>query len=162
MPYHSAYQVVEPHPSTSTSQPAFHTGRGGAGNVARLNSSSSFTLGPSASGPSSITALDRHVPKTFKTGRGGAGNIHQSSERAIFSFDEELERQMRRESVTAPVYHVGRGGAGNMVYGDHQSSRQTSRSETGSMGSADSNASDGVASRARRSLEKSWGKIVGH
>lgn len=88
--------------------------------------------------------------------------MHPASERAIFSFDEELERQMRRESVVAPVYHVGRGGAGNMVHGDYQSSRRTSRSETGSMGSADSNASDGVASRARKSLEKGWGKIVGH
>lgn len=88
--------------------------------------------------------------------------MHPASERAIFSFDEELERQMRRESVVAPVYHVGRGGAGNMVHGDYQSSRRTSRSETGSMGSADSNPSDGVASRARKSLEKGWGKIVGH
>jgi len=109
-----------------------------------------------------LTPLDRHVPKTFKIGRGGAGNVHPATERAIFSFDEELERQMRRESVVAPVYHVGRGGAGNMVYGDHQSSRTGSRSETGSMGSANSGSSDGVASRARRSLEKGWGKIVGH
>lgn len=69
---------------------------------------------------------------------------------------------MRRESVVAPVYHVGRGGAGNTVYDDYQSSRQLGRSDTGSMGSADSNSSEGVASRARRSLEKGWGKIVGH
>lgn len=32
----------------------------------------------------------------------------------MFKFDEELERE-RRTSETVPVYHVGRGGAGNLV-----------------------------------------------
>jgi hypothetical protein len=34
-------------------------------------------------------------------------------ERLIFSFDEELERQRRVLAHAAPVYHFGRGGAGN-------------------------------------------------
>ena len=38
--------------------------------------------------------------------------MHLASERAMFSFDEELERQRLAE---APVYHVGRGGVGNAV-----------------------------------------------
>lgn len=38
------------------------------------------------------------------------------SERAIFSFDEELEQQLRRDARAAPIYHVGRGGAGNVSY----------------------------------------------
>lgn len=32
----------------------------------------------------------------------------------MFKFDEELERE-RRHSEAVPVYHVGRGGAGNLV-----------------------------------------------
>lgn len=87
--------------------------------------------------------------------------MHPASERAIFSFDEELERQLRRENAIAPVYHVGRGGAGNMVYGQ-SGSRKNSRSDTGSVESRDSNSSGSVAQRARRSLEKGWEKIVGH
>lgn len=32
----------------------------------------------------------------------------------MFKFDEELERE-RRNSEAVPVYHVGRGGAGNLI-----------------------------------------------
>jgi hypothetical protein len=164
MSAHATYQVVEPHPtpsSTSGTRPSFHTGRGGTGNVFHLPSDASITSGQSATGPAAATILDKHVPKTYKTGRGGAGNVHPASERAIFSFDEELERQLRRENAIAPVYHVGRGGAGNMVYGQ-SGSRKNSRSDTGSVESRDSNTSDSVTQRARRSLEKGWEKIVGH
>ena len=89
----------------------------------------SVTRGSDASGPASqFSSLSSHSPslksRTFLTGRGGAGNIqhHPPSERAIFSFDEELERQLSQERHAAPVYHVGRGGAGN-AYGRPQDVR---------------------------------------
>ncbi len=115
----SRYSIVEPHPS-ATSNTFIPTGRGGAGNITKVPSS--VTHGSDASGPASqFSSLSSHSPtlksRTFLTGRGGAGNIqHPPSERAIFSFDEELERQLSQERHAAPVYHVGRGGAGN-VYG---------------------------------------------
>jgi len=40
-------------------------------------------------------------------GRGGAGNVFPASERAIFSFDEELERQLRWERDVAPASSRG-------------------------------------------------------
>ncbi|KAL8672529.1 MAG: hypothetical protein Q9224_007569, partial [Gallowayella concinna] len=49
--------------------------------------------------------------------------------RPMFKFDEELERE-RRNSEVVPVYHVGRGGAGNLV------------NEMGTTGRRDSDASD--------------------
>lgn len=36
-----------------------------------------------------------------------------SSERRIFSFDEELAKQGK--AAASPVYHIGRGGQGNAV-----------------------------------------------
>ena len=108
------------------------------------------------------------------TGRGGAGNVHHPpSERAIFSFDEELERQLSQDRHAAPVYHVGRGGAGN-VYGraglqdarverylsgvDRRKSSDDSESQKSdsSMRSAESGAD--VATRA---VKKGWKKITG-
>jgi hypothetical protein len=60
--------------------------------------------------------------------------MHNASERAIFSFDEELERQATRDSMAnGAVYHVGRGGAGN--WGSNAipaSSRKHSASSSGS------------------------------
>ena len=46
--------------------------------------------------------------------------MHSSDEeRRLFSFDEELERQQRRGATSsahcAPVYHIGRGGQGNLI-----------------------------------------------
>lgn len=61
--------------------------------------------------------------QAWSTGRGGAGNIRAPvpgpTERAALfgSFDEELERQLRFDRARAPAYHVGRGGAGNLVPG---------------------------------------------
>jgi Protein of unknown function (DUF3602) len=40
----------------------------------------------------------------------------------MFSFDEELARQRARELHAAPVYHVGRGGAGNYAKSEKGSS----------------------------------------
>ncbi|KAI9932816.1 hypothetical protein ASPWEDRAFT_22581 [Aspergillus wentii DTO 134E9] len=155
----SNYRVVEPHPSVPrTSRPAIHTARGGAGNVINLKNTKT-TNSQTATGPPSLTRLDSRTPSTFTSGRGGAGNVHSSSERAIFSFDEELERDLRR---AAPVYHVGRGGAGNMIYSDNGStlSRKFSSSSSATVSSAGS-ASDRARDKARRGLEKGWEKLRG-
>jgi hypothetical protein len=156
------YRVIEPHPSVPhTSRPALHTARGGAGNIISLKNTKT-TDSRTATGPASLTRLDSRTPTTFTSGRGGAGNVHSSSECAIFSFDEELEREMRR---AAPVYHVGRGGAGNMIHRntDNESSlsRKFSASSETSAKSNISSTSDRARDMARRGLEKGWEKIKG-
>lgn len=57
-------------------------------------------------------------------------NTGARSERRIFSFDEELERERRREGV--PVYHIGRGGVGNLVDEGVEKRREGSGSTQGS------------------------------
>ncbi|EAW10764.1 DUF3602 domain-containing protein [Aspergillus clavatus NRRL 1] len=165
MPAAMNYRVIEPHPSVPhTSRPALHTARGGAGNVINLKNTKT-TDSQTATGPASLTRLDSRIPKAYTSGRGGAGNVHVSSERAIFSFDEELERELRR---AAPVYHVGRGGAGNMMFSDSASngsggsvlSRKFSSTSTASGGSTGS-AAERARDKALRGLEKGWGKIRG-
>jgi len=99
-------------------------------------------------------------------GRGGAGNVFPSSERAIFSFDEELERQLRWERDVAPVYHVGRGGAGNVGHGasverKSASVRRASEDSGASMSSQESAVSESGADAFNRSVKKGWKKIVG-
>ncbi|KAK2753070.1 hypothetical protein FQN55_005030 [Onygenales sp. PD_40] len=155
-----SYRVVEPHPST-TARPVIHTSRGGAGNIVSLKNTTT-TPGQTATGPASLTRLDSRPQKRFTSGRGGAGNIHSSGERAIFSFDEELERQLRREKEVAPVFHVGRGGAGNTIVPDGFDLARKS-SGTGSVQSASSTESnaDSIKNKARRSLEARWGKFMG-
>lgn len=157
MPASINYRVIEPHPSVPhTSHPAIHTARGGAGNVINLKNTKT-TDSRTATGPPSLTRLDSHAPKAITTGRGGAGNVHSSSERAIFSFDEELEREMRR---AAPVYHVGRGGAGNMVYRDDDGSTLSRKFSSSTAGSTQSTAS-AARDKALRGLERGWGKLKG-
>lgn len=163
MPALPTYSLIEPHPSVPQNSPAIHTSRGGAGNVIDLKNTKT-TNSRIAMGPPSRTRLDSHTPRTFKTGRGGAGNVHHSSERAIFSFDEELEHQLRH---AAPVYHVGRGGAGNKIHSNSSSSKSshssTGGSEFGRRSSASSNASttstDSCISNADRALEKTTSAI---
>lgn len=127
MPSH--YSVTEPHPTVNK---YVHSGRGGAGNTFRAPKTSE---GTTARGPASL--FETGLPATsskFSSGRGGAGNIHNSSERAIFSFDEELERQNTRERKMKEggVWHVGRGGAGNWTSSQPESSRKDSTSSAGS------------------------------
>merc|ERR1719282_488249 len=106
-----SYHITEPHPSIPASH-IYHAGRGGAGNVMRVNPKS-VTSGPDASGPASrIKLTPPPADALFTTGRGGAGNVHREKERAMFSFDEELAQQERLREHAAPVYHIGRGGAG--------------------------------------------------
>jgi len=68
---------------------------------------------------------------------------------------------MRQQEAMAPVYHVGRGGAGNMIYTD---SSVTGRkdSETASARSASSaeSGAEYVTKGVRRSLEKGWAKVT--
>ncbi|KAJ9624970.1 hypothetical protein H2203_004921 [Taxawa tesnikishii (nom. ined.)] len=153
----SSYQVTEPHPSVPRSS-YIHAGRGGAGNYKRYNSSE-LTKGPEATGPASLAILS--PPPTgsrtmFTSGRGGAGNTFKRSEsqRAIFSFDEELEREqrMRENQSKAPVYHIGRGGAGNLV--DEMKPRG---GRVPSTSSASSNAS--TSSEASRKLSNAFSRL---
>jgi len=157
----ASYRVIEPHPSVPhTARPAVYTGRGGSGNVINLKNTKT-TDSRTATGPASLTRLDSHTPATFTSGRGGAGNVHNGSERAIFSFDEELERDLRR---AAPVYHVGRGGAGNMIYRDDASNCSLSRkysSTSTNTASSTGSVADRARDMARRGLEKGWGKLKG-
>ncbi|KAJ5169701.1 Protein of unknown function DUF3602 [Penicillium coprophilum] len=152
----SNYRVVEPHPSVPhAGRPAVYTGRGGCGNVVNLKNTKT-TDSRSATGPASLARLDSRTPTTFISGRGGAGNIHSSSERAIFSFDEELERRTRLPRRT--------GGAGNTMYRDDCSNSTLSR-KFSAASTATNSSSGSVADRARdmarRGLEKGWGKLKG-
>lgn len=143
---------VEPHPSVPSTN-YLYSGRGGAGNLHRYNPKE-LTPAQTASGPASRVALSsaRAAP-FFTSGRGGAGNVHREHERAIFSFDEELERQRRVEANPAPVYHVGRGGAGNLV-------DEMKPARKGSAGSVFSDESAASSSRSRRSIGSAWGKVA--
>jgi hypothetical protein len=107
-----SYNIVEPHPHVGAYT---YSGRGGAGNVFKTPKTSDAS---SARGPAAIFGTLPHSNSRFSSGRGGAGNIHSSSERTVFSFDDELERQATRESKAkemGAVYSVGRGGAGNIA-----------------------------------------------
>ena len=127
----SSYRITEPHPSVPASH-YVHAGRGGAGNVAHVDPKA-VTNSATATGPASRTNLAHPSSGYYASGRGGVGNMHHTAERPIFSFDEELERQRRMMEHQTPVYHVGRGGAGNFATED--GTRRASASETGSMGS---------------------------
>jgi hypothetical protein len=150
------YSLVQPHPHTTS--PHIHTARGGAGNIIK-NPASSKNFTTSTSIPRAFP--EHKQPSTFKSGRGGVGNVHHSSERAIFSFDEELERQMRQQQAMAPVYHVGRGGAGNMVYADTSATRQRDSETASARSTSSAESGTDIAGKAvRRSLEKGWAKMV--
>ena len=140
MPF--SLRLSEPHPST-TSSTRLPTGRGGAGNFTRPPPPSALPATTTTVDPSSAsTHSSSSRNNKFTTGRGGAGNVHGASEhRAMFKFDEELEKE-RRNSEAVPVYHVGRGGAGNLI------------NET-SAGRRDSSASERSAA-SRDSGRKSW------
>jgi hypothetical protein len=169
-----SYSLIEPHPSAKP-RAYLATGRGGAGNYspAPLN----LTPGPDARGPAFRTSI--HNPSVssstlsssrsanFYSGRGGAGNVRPSNERAIFSFDEELERQMSQERKAAPVYHVGRGGAGNVTAGTTAWPKTVSSRRSGSESEGDSRSERSVGSVesgadvATRKVRMGWKKMMG-
>jgi hypothetical protein len=139
------YQVTEPVPSVPTTN-FVHGGRGGAGNYRRVDPSKRTAVPRPNGRASSINSQKSAVSAVYSCGRGGAGNMIPGTERAIFSFDEELTRERVREEAAAPIYHVGRGGAGNFAkreLGDDSASRLSS--------------SDSV----RSGIEQIWGKISG-
>jgi hypothetical protein len=145
-----SFRITEPHPSVGGAY--IYSGRGGAGNVTRVKATD-LTNGPTASGPASRVKLT--APPTtsyFASGRGGAGNMHTGKERAMFSFDEELQQQERLRSQQAPVYHVGRGGAGNLV--DEMKPR-SQRTNSASSTSSNESVKEGV----RGSLDHAWRRL---
>lgn len=147
-----SFHITEPHPSVNPTSSYIYSGRGGAGNAQRITPST-LTNGATASGPASRVKLTPPPSSAyFATGRGGAGNMHREKERAMFSFDEELRQQERLRSQQAPVYHVGRGGAGNLV--DEMKPRSQRQGSSGSVSSVESD-KDGV----RRSMESAWQRL---
>jgi len=146
-----SFHITEPHPSVKSSS-YIYSGRGGAGNVTRVKPAE-VTNGATASGPASRVKLTPPPSNSyFASGRGGAGNMHRERERAMFSFDEELQQQERLRSQQAPVYHVGRGGAGNLV--DEMKPRSHRQNSASSHSSVEEE-KDGV----RRSVESAWHRL---
>lgn len=148
------YSIVEPHPSIAPQQ-FITTGRGGAGNA--VKATSEITRGSDASGPAARASVSTlSTPRrTYISGRGGAGNLYRESPR-MFSFDEELEHQMKQTKRVAPIYHVGRGGAGNLrstVSDADPVVRRPSNDTASSTSSAESGA-DIATRNLRRGLKK--------
>ncbi|KAL5121551.1 hypothetical protein ACEQ8H_000623 [Pleosporales sp. CAS-2024a] len=145
-----SFRITEPHPSVGGSY--LYSGRGGAGNVTRVKASD-ITNGATASGPASrIKLTPPPTTSYFASGRGGAGNMHTGQERAIFSFDEELQQQERLRSQRAPVYHIGRGGAGNLV---DELKPRTQRTSSSSSASSQESVTEGV----RGSIDYAWRRL---
>jgi len=144
-----SFHITEPHPTVGSAY--IYSGRGGAGNAMRIKPNQ-VSNGATASGPASrakLTPPPNNV--VYATGRGGAGNMKRS-ERAMFSFDEELQQQERLRSQQAPVYHIGRGGAGNLV--DEMKPRSQRQNSASSNSSVESE-KDGV----RRSVDAAWKRL---
>lgn len=149
----SSYRITEPHPSVPSSR-YLYSGRGGAGNISHVDPTS-LTSGKSAAGPASLANLSSGAiaARNYTSGRGGAGNLH-ASERPIFSFDEELERQRRMMEHQAPVYHIGRGGAGNYAAPVEKAARRPSSGSSGSDSDHQGPRTSGTWQRFRDSLSK--------
>jgi hypothetical protein len=153
-----SYHITEPHPSVPQASTTVYYGRGGAGNRTRI-SHTAITAGPTASGPASRIQLTPPPSNAlFTSGRGGAGNVHREKERAMFSFDEELAQQERLREHAAPVYHIGRGGAGNFT-SESSEERRTKIGRTNSNSSTASASSTESAQGVRRSIEGAWNKV---
>ena len=146
-----SFTAYDPLPSTKL----YHTGIGGAGNYRKLKPYELSTSPPSS--PIKPTV------RPFHGGRGGYGNAHAASERAMFSFDEELDRERLAREHAAPMFSVGRGGIGNIVVEDSDDDddvslegsvrgRRASASSAGTRGTAASLSS--TASGADRIMQK--------
>ena len=107
-----SYHIAEPYPNIrKTHYVPF--GRGGSGNFSLVLPWKTTAPRISSGLPAQSLSRKAVTKETFRCGRGGAGNVHREQEHTIFSFDEELEHQNRVLTQQAPIYHVGRGGAGN-------------------------------------------------
>ena len=79
------------------------------------------------------------------------------SEERGFKFDEELERE-RRMGETVPVYHIGRGGLGNVV-GEGRRGSSKGSSGGSSLGSERGRGDASVNSGGRRERENGKGSL---
>ena len=141
-----SYALLEPRPSPA----ATHHGRGGAGNTHALSSTTLAKGTSSAHARAPPAQLNALYGSKISTGRGGAGNAYPASERAIFSFDEELERRRMREEHAAPVYHVGRGGAGN-IHGLDRAASATANAAAATTSSS--------AGSTRSGADSAWNRV---
>ena len=152
----SSFYAFEPrHPTSYSKRPAMHSSRNGAGSVAPRDKATSF--GQSTGPPTSTAGLRHNDPREPRLpGRGGIGDVYcSSSEWAIFSFDEELERQLKREKEAAPIFHVGRGSAGDAVHpGEYRSTRKRSETSSTRSNSSAGSESDRTADKSRRNIER--------
>lgn len=145
------YSIHEPAP-THLHHLSF--GRGGIGNRTR-------PLPPSTIKDTTFRPQQPQSTHNYSTGRGGVGNIsHAPSDRRIFSFDEELAKQGKVSA--APVYHIGRGGQGNMVQEVEMGRRESdARSSSSGSGSSKGSVADGDRGGKRGSLEWMRGLVGG-
>lgn len=153
------FRLTEPHPSVPRTN-YMPSGRGGAGNYRHVDATK-ITPPSSATGPASLTPLsesDTHK-RPFTSGRGGAGNVHLPSERAIFSFDEELERQRIVDAKVAPVYHIGRGGMGNLFDCRRPSLDSQRNGSASSIMTNDSDASNASSNRSIGGVSMAFRKV---
>lgn len=145
--------IAEPSP-LHTAGRYYTSGRGGVGNYHQLTA-------PLPAPPTTLPT-PQSQPQRFFGGRGGAGNVRPTSERTIFSFDEELERDRLLHEHHAPVYSVGRGGAGNIVPADAISTRSHYSKNDGTPRNSSSSAHSGhSASAASASASASAAAAVG-
>ena len=138
---------------THTAGHYYGSGRGGAGNYRRLTTAT-LPAPPTTMPPPNATSCSSR----YFAGRGGAGNVHNSSERAVFSFDEELERDRLFHSHHAPVYSVGRGGAGNIVPSDAIATRSHYTASSAAQTPRQSTSSDGIGS-IRSSADRVFNRL---
>jgi len=117
-----SFSAYDPLPPTKL----YHTGIGGAGNYRKLKP---YELSSSTPAPPVVKPTKR----PFHGGRGGYGNTHSASERAMFSFDEELARERFAREHAAPMYSVGRGGVGNIVVEEPEEDEEDDVSLEGSI-----------------------------
>ncbi|KAL2152589.1 hypothetical protein VTH82DRAFT_5773 [Thermothelomyces myriococcoides] len=113
-----AYTITEPHPTVPQNSYT-HSGRGGLGNFFRApaTTSPSGVPTPATTSTTSSSSSSSSSRRRFYSGRGGAGNAHAASERPVMSFDEEVARaEVREKKNSGGVSHVGRGGAGNIIF----------------------------------------------
>lgn len=163
----SSFYAFESHHSTSLygKRTTMHSSRGNTSKATPRDKATSFSQSASAS--PSTPGHPHNNPKELKSiqGRGGAGDVYyNSSEWAIFSFDEELERQLRCEKEAAPIFHVGRGGngAGDMRHPTREYTFTAKKRGEASIGSNSSAGSgmDRATEKSRRNVEKGLGKMI--
>ncbi|EEP75730.1 predicted protein [Uncinocarpus reesii 1704] len=149
----SPYRLVEPLHSAPTAnrRQVVYTGRPGAGNTVGLQNNTVNNL-------PSLKRISSTRPKQFCSS-GGSLHTCSSSELAIFSFDEELEYELRREKDVAPVFHVGRSGGTNTFHQDNQLHFNSSCNYSGNYARKQSTTSSMGSSSASANLEKAaWNK----